>query len=283
MTRDMKEIFEHYRKVEVQGKSIWIPRPVKINRFEPVERSDLLNLAMAAWMSVDGLPPMNFRLYGPPGSGKNSLIYHLARILGQDLYIVNGHQELGPEDIACSAVMNSGQRIEYIASGIFAAALCGGIAFFDEIGKAPTSALDPLASLLDDRRSLTSVIAGIHLNAHPDFFFCAALNEDEEQGLGLPGFIDERTRPAIHIDYPLPAIMEKILRAHLSSAADAWFRVYLKNFRNGESPRVAISTLGYAYRMAAREGNAAPSPHKMKAYLKIAMEHIQPNGQGEEK
>jgi MoxR-like ATPase len=196
--------------------------------------------------------------------------------LGQqwDLYIINGHQELGPEDIACSATMTSSQTIEYVASPLFAAMLRGGICFFDEIGKAPTSALDPLASALDDRRTLTSVLAGIHLKAQDDFLFCAALNEDEEEALGLPEFIDERTRPAIRVGHPPPEVMDRILRAHLKTAADKWFEVFLKHFNKGLSPRGAITLLSYAYRLSLLAGNPKPGERQIRDYLKRARDEV---------
>ena len=170
--------------------------------------------------------------------------------------------------------MTSQQTIEYVASALFAAMLRGGICFFDEIGKAPISALDPLASVLDDRRSLTSVLAGIHLRAHPDFLFCAALNQNEEEGLGLPGFIDERTRPAIKVGYPARPILEQIVRAHLPMAADSWFKLFVDLFPEEMSPRTANKLLGYAYRLAVLDDNLRPSARQIKRYLKQAHRQV---------
>ena len=266
--------FSHYERVELEGKIIRVPYPVAIPRPVLEDRPDLITRGLAAWLNIADLPPLNFRLYGPPGSGKNALVYQLAQTLGKDLYIINGHQELGPEDVACSATMTAQQSIEYVASPLFAAMLRGGICFFDEIGKAPTAALDPLASVLDDRRTLTSVLAGIHLKAHSEFLFCAALNQDEEEGLGLPGFIDERTRPAIKVDYPAAAIMERILRIHLPNAGDAWFKVFLSKYQKGISPRGIITLLSYAFRLSQQEGNQHPSPRQIKAYMGRAFQEV---------
>jgi MoxR-like ATPase len=260
----------HYERVELEGKMVRLPDPAAIPSPELVVREALLNRTLAAWLKLDGQPPLNFRLYGPPGSGKNALVYQLAQTLGKPLYIINGHQELGPEDIACSATMTSLQTIEYVASPLFAAMLRGGICFFDEIGKAPISALDPLASVLDDRRSLTSVLAGIHLQAHPDFLFCAALNQSEEEGLGLPGFIDERTRPAILVDFPPAQVLEDILRGHLNKAPNAWFKVFMTYFVDGLSPRRAIKVMSYAYRLSLMDGHGRPGARQIKSYLKQA-------------
>lgn len=258
-----------YECQEIEGKRVLVPLPVTIPRIEFVERQDVIEKALAAWMTIEGLAPLHFRLYGPPGVGKNAIVYRLAQLLGKDLYIINGHEELDAEDIACTAVMGSRNEIEYVASPIFAAVRRGGICFFDEIGKAPTAALDPLASLLDDRRSLTSVLAGIQLRATVDFLFCAALNEDEEEGLGLPGFIDERTRPAIHVGYPSGDILGKILRSHYPMAVDTWFRAFLHEYKDETvSARCAITSIGYAYRMALRDGNTDLGEKEVVEYLR---------------
>lgn len=262
--------FSHYRRIELEGKIVCVPKPAEIPQFRIVERDDLLNRCLAAWLTIDGLPPLNFRLYGPPGSGKNALVYQLARYLGRDLYILNGHKELGPENVACYPVVTASQSIEYVASPIIGAMYYGGIAFFDEIGKAPSSALDPLASLLDDRRTLNSVLAGIHFKAHPDFLFCAALNQNEEVGLGLPDFIEERTSPAILVDYPSDRILKDILKTHLPTTADSWFEIFLKDFKGELSPRAAISVLGYAFRLSMLENRLQPSMREIKNYIERA-------------
>ena len=272
-----EELFQNYERVEIQGKSIWIPYSVNIPQGPFVGRADIMEKALAAWTSLDGLLPLNFRLYGPPGVGKNAIVYELARILKKDLYIINGHEELGPEDIACSATMTSKNTIEYVASPLFAAMLRGGIFFFDEIGKAPTSALDPLASVLDERRTLSSVLAGIHLKANDDFLFCAALNQDEEEGIGLPGFIDERTRPAIYVGYPKATELEAILKAQLPMLGKQWIEVFILEFKDKElSPRTAINLLSYAFRLYKNSNQTTKQVKKseIKRYLEIAYKDI---------
>ena len=272
-----EELFQNYERVEIQGKSIWIPYPVNIPQGPFVGRADIIEKALAAWTSLDGLLPLNFRLYGPPGVGKNAIVYELARILKKDLYIINGHEELGPEDIACSATMTSKNTIEYVASPLFAAMLRGGIFFFDEIAKAPTSALDPLASVLDERRTLSSVLAGIHLKANDDFLFCAALNQDEEEGIGLPAFIDERTRPAIYVGYPTATELEAILKAQLPMLGKLWIEVFVLQFKDKEfSPRTAINLLSYAFRLYKNSNQIAKQVKKseIKRYVEIAYKDI---------
>ncbi len=275
LENNQEEKFLNYERIQFEGKWLWVPSPVELPIRRIIDRDDIMEKALAAWARLDGLPPLNFRFYGPHGTGKNAIVYRLAQLLKKDLYIINGHEELGPEDIACSATMTSSQTIEYVASPLFAAMLRGGICFFDEIGKAPSRALAPLASVLDDRRTLTSVLAGIHLKAHQDFLFCAALNEDEEGGFGLPGFIDERTRPAIYVGCPDVSTLEKILRSHLPGASNLWFTVFLEELRDKEiSPRVAIILLSYAYRLSRADGRGLTRRH-IRGFLRRAWEDLE--------
>lgn len=254
--------FDHYERFEIGGKIVWVPGPVNIPEFRFVGREEIIEKALSAWAEFDGQSPLNFRFYGPPGVGKNAIVYELARILKKDLYIINGHEELGPEDIACSATMTSRNTIEYVASPFFAGMLKGGIVFFDEIGKAPPGALNPLASVLDDRRTLTSVLAGIRLKAHEGFRFCAALNETEEGG-GLPPFLDERTRPAIHVGYPSLQEMQGILESRFSGPHDQWIKVFLSEFNSpGMSARNVIKLLEYATRLYANKNRGGGKPTK---------------------
>ncbi len=276
--------FQNYERLEIEGKAVWVPYPVRIPEFSFVGREGIIERALAAWTGFDSLVPLNFRLYGPPGTGKNAIVYELSRILNKDLYIINGHQELGPEDIACSATMTSKNTVEYVASPLFAAMLRGGICFFDEIGKAPQAALDPLASVLDDRRTLTSVLAGIHLKSDERFLFCAALNEIEEEGTGLPGFIDERTMPAIYVGYPPVQEMEEILNNRLGLMAGLWSKVFISEFKDKVlSPRTAVILLEYAYRLYKIKNGNSPilTEKEIKEYLCRAYRDIDARGKHE--
>jgi midasin (ATPase involved in ribosome maturation) len=227
-------------------------------------------MALAAWMRVDGLKPLGFRLFGPPGVGKNMIVYQLARMLNKDLYMVNGNAELSPEDIACSARIASTGEIEYVASPLFAAMLRGGIFFFDEIAKAPPAALNPLASVLDDRRTLSSGLASIRLEAHEEFRFCAALNEDEETTGRLPQFLEERLNPAIYVGIPSAETLKQILASVFPQADETWIDIYLAAFwKEDISPREAVTHLQFARALAAR-GNSPDTERKIREYLRKA-------------
>lgn len=257
-----------YEIIQIDQKKIWVPLPDKIENHKFIDRPKIIEQALAAWMPFDNLPPLNFQLYGPPGSGKNAIVYELARILNKDLYILNGHDELSAEDIACTPIMTSSKTIEYVASPLFAAMLRGGIFFFDEIGKAPPNALSPLSSVLDQRRTLHSVMAGIKLKAHKDFLFCAALNEREQGVNGLPDYIDERLSPSIYVCYPDFDILKQILKINMPANVNKWINVFLDEFKNDNlSPRMAIKTLTFAYKLAKKQGKKKLNAKEIRNFL----------------
>jgi len=251
---------ESYEEIEIQGKKVKIPPPEDVSEvvdYQFIGREEIIEFALSAWAKVDRIKPFNFRLCGPPGSGKNAIVYELARMLKKDLYIISGNDEFGPEDIACTATMESGNKINYVGSPLFAAMLKGGICFFDEMGKVPSRALATLASVLDARRRITSTLAAISFRAHEEFLFCAALNTEEE-GIGLPGFIDQRTRPAFYVGYPSVSEMEGILKTHMPPASELWIRVFIERFKDSELPvRNAIQILGLAHKLYMTDSDMA--------------------------
>ena len=55
---------------------------------------------------------------GEPGEGKNRLVYELARQCRRPLFIMQGHEDLTPEDMACSVRFrdDDSRGMEYVAS-----------------------------------------------------------------------------------------------------------------------------------------------------------------------
>jgi MoxR-like ATPase len=272
----MEKHFSSYEKMEMAGRTILVPGPDRIEGFDLVGRGDEINKALAAWSTFDDIPALHFRFYGPPGVGKNAIVNELAKVLNKDLYIMNGNEDMRAEDIACTPVQASNGEIHYVASPLFAAMLRGSIFFFDEIGKAPKSALDPLASVLDERLTLTSVMAGIRLKAKPGFLFCAALNDIEEDGIGLPGFLDERTRPAIYVRYQSMQEIETILKSRKPMIPEVWAEGLVSEFHNIPlSAREAINMLQYAHNKFKREKEGQkPSKTQIKNYLNFVFPEV---------
>jgi len=284
MPNQTRRQIRNHEKIRIEGKCIHLPPPAPIPKTGLAGRDEILTKALAAWTKLDDRPPLHFRLYGSPGVGKNAIVYELARVLKKDVYIINGHNELGAEDIACTATVNSRNMIEYVASPLFAGMYHGGIVFFDEIGKASSSALDPLASVLDDRRELASVLAGVQIKAHEDFLFCAALNDTEEEGAGLPSFLDERTRPAIKVGYPPLSELTQILEMQYPTITERWFSVLFSEFDAAHlSPRRALTLLGYANRLykAQHRNSQKPAKKTIRHCLRQALDEVAPIDTGD--
>ncbi len=58
-----------------------------------------------------------------------------------------------------------------------------------------------LAPLLDHRRYVESLVAGIRIPAHSDFRFATTMNEDAST-YEIPEYIHSRLMPQIYIDFP---------------------------------------------------------------------------------
>lgn len=271
-----REIEQSYEEVRIGGNRVFLPPPDRVPADPFVGRRDLIEQARTAWCTLDGSPPQHFRLWGPPGTGKNGLVYELSRILEKELYIIEGNDDLRVEDIACIPTVDpeNTSRLRYNGSPLFAAMLRGGIAFFDEIGKVPHGTLSRLASVLDRRRTLTSETAAIRIKAASGFLFCAALNEDEETGIGLPDYISERTVPAIYVGNPSMEEMKIILKNQTSGRSEAWIRGFVSLFKDSHvSPRVAIELIRNAtklYKM--RQGSKSAERLTQKTVSKYLRE-----------
>jgi MoxR-like ATPase len=253
------------------------PTPVPaITRF--VGRQRELQLCRAAWgISEDGTrllsdaAPLHFRLEGSPGCGKNEIVYELARHLRLPLYTIQGHEEVTPEDLSLLLVPQIGSSsagnvpLTLRASPLATALLTGGLFFFDEINRVPPRALSPLASVLDSRSSIYSAMTGLHLTAlsteaAAGFRFCCALNPQlSDPGRGvLPEYIEERTLPAIQVDYLPLSDLNQILRENLPVSNDdmeaweAWFR---RKSGRRLSVRHALTIMRYSRSLQAARGS----------------------------
>lgn len=194
---------QDYEKVVVGKKLVWPRRPYVPSSEIPLEfvgREEELRLIQSAWIAWPWSQPLLPILVGPPGCGKNRMVYELAKLMGLPLYICQGYDNITAEDLACTLLQADEGRIEYMISTLATAMLAGGICFIDEIGKFPGKALTLLASVLDDRRYLDLELIGERIEPHPHFRFIAATNSDDLEA--LPEYIRSRLFPVVRIDKP---------------------------------------------------------------------------------
>ena len=58
-----------------------------------------------------------------------------------------------------------------------------------------------MAPLLDHRRYVESLVAGVKISAHGDFRFVTTMNEDAST-YEIPEYIHSRLMPQIYVDFP---------------------------------------------------------------------------------
>lgn len=199
---------------EISGVTLHLGEPDHL-KARWVGQDDLLTQLMAAWLVIDeGDLPLNPRLLGKPGVGKTTLAYAAAKRLDQEVYIMQATMDTRPEDLIVLPVVGEDQRIRYVASPLVTAMLRGGVLILDEGNRMSEKSWASLAPLLDARRYVESLVAGVKIEAHPDFRFVATMNEDSST-YELPEYIHSRLQPQIFVDFPARDEEFLILRENL--------------------------------------------------------------------
>jgi len=167
-----------------------------------VGRRDLVRQVLAAWLLVEeDDQPLNPRLVGRPGVGKTTLAYAAASELERPVWLYQATMDTRPEDLLVTPVLGPEGSIRYSASPLVTAMLLGGICILDEGNRMSEKSWASLAPLLDGRRYVESVVAGIKVTAHADFRFCVTMNDDAST-FDIPEYIHSRLQPQILIDFP---------------------------------------------------------------------------------
>jgi MoxR-like ATPase len=188
-------------KVTIDGVELQLSEPDEIPMFW-VGREDLITQVLASWLVIGRNDfPLNPRLVGKPGVGKTTLAYHAGRSLGRPVYLYQATMDTRPEDLIVTPVLSDAGRIKYMASPVVSAMVKGGVAVIDEGNRMSEKSWASLAPLMDNRRYVESVVAGIKIRAHADFRLCTTMNDDAST-FELPEYIHSRLQPRIYIDFP---------------------------------------------------------------------------------
>jgi MoxR-like ATPase len=135
--------------------------------------------------------------------------------------------------------------------------LTGGVCVLDEGNRMNEKSWASLAPLLDHRRYVESVVAGITIKAHADFRVCVTMNEDEST-YEVPDYILSRLQPTLGLGFPSREDEMAILKYHLPFARPELLALTVEFLQKAHelkldfSPRDGINLLRYAIKRMAQ-------------------------------
>jgi len=218
-------------KVVIEGVELNLTQPDDVP-LKWVGQPELVTQVLAAWMVIgDEDLPLNPRLVGKPGVGKTTLAYHSGRMMKRPVYLFQATMDTRPEDLIVTPVISEMGKVRYMASPVVSAMIKGGVAVIDEGNRMSEKSWASLAPLMDSRRYVESVVAGIKIRAHNDFRLCTTMNDDAST-FELPEYIHSRLQPQIFIDFPEREDELMILKSNLPFADDEVLE-YIVDFLQG--------------------------------------------------
>jgi len=259
----------------IDGVTLHLARP--ITEVPPwIGQREVLLQLLAAWSCFSGDDvPLNPRLLGKPGVGKTTLACAAARELGLEIFIVQATTDTRPEDLLVTPVLAPDGGVRYMASPLVSAMVRGGVCILDEGNRMSEKSWASLAPLLDHRRSVDSVVAGVTIPAPPDFRFVTTMNDDAST-YELPEYIHSRLMPQIFIDFPEEDEERAIIRAQVGGVDDNVLEYVLGFLQAAHladlrySVRDGLNIARYAMKLIHRN-EAADAKDAVDTALKLAL------------
>ncbi len=262
-------------RITLDGVEIFLGKPVDDSPPWVGQREVLLQL-LAAWARIEEQDlPLNPRLLGKPGVGKTTLACAAARELGLDIYMMQATMDTRPEDLVISPVLAPGGGIRYMASPLVSAVVTGGALVLDEGNRMSEKSWASLAPLLDHRRYVESLVAGIRIPAHPEFRFVTTMNEDAST-YEVPEYIHSRLMPQIYVDFPEEDEERQILTAQVPFAESEVVDYVLAFLRQAHerdlryTARDGINLVRYAMKVLKRR-EAADARQAVQTALRLTL------------
>ena len=205
------------RMMVVDQVNLRLAQPVRANQ-DWIGDRELLHQLLACWLVIDDCDlPLSPRIIGLPGLGKTTLAMSAAKERKQDFYIFQSTADTRPEDLLITPVISESGSLSYQASPLVTAMLTGGICLLDEANRMNEKSWASLASLLDHRRTVDSIVAGVQVRANENFRCCVTMNEDAST-YEVPDYMMSRLQPCLKVEFPTRDHELAILRYHLPFA-----------------------------------------------------------------
>ena len=207
-----------------------------------IGQDESLRQLLACWIVVDDKDlPLAPRVLGVPGIGKTTLAIAAAAARKQELFIYQCTADTRPEDLLVTPVLADDGRIKYHASPLVTAMIRGGVCLLDEGNRMNEKSWASLAPLLDHRRYVESIVAGITIPAHADFR-CAVTMNDDESTFEIPDYILSRLQPSLALEPPNRDDELAILKYHLPFANDDMLALTVDFLQQAHALKLDFST-----------------------------------------
>ncbi len=258
MKDDVKSSETHNQKVTIGGVQLTLSQPDS-SEVTWIGQSEILKQVLACWLVVAEKDlPLSPRITGMPGIGKTTLAMVGARIRRQPLYIFQCTADTRPEDLLVTPVLSEAGKISYHASPLVTAMIQGGICILDEGNRMNEKSWASLAPLLDHRRYVESIIAGIQVHAHKEFRAAVTMNSDEST-FEIPDYILSRLQPTLRLEMPSHEDELAILKYHLPFAEEDLLNMTVHFLQRAHqldldfSPRDGLHILQYALKRLSQD------------------------------
>ena len=210
-------------QVAIDGVSLTLSQPDR-SAGHWIGQDESLRQLLACWIVVDEKDlPLAPRVLGVPGIGKTTLAIAAAAAREQELYIYQCTADTRPEDLLVTAMIR------------------GGVCLLDEGNRMNEKSWASLAPLLDHRRYVESIVAGITIPAHADFR-CAVTMNDDESTFEIPDYILSRLQPTLTLEAPNRDDELAILKYHLPFANDDMLALTVDFLQQAHALKLDFST-----------------------------------------
>src|SRR3954454_14939439 len=244
--------------VQIQGVNLHLSQPHDVQQ-QWIGQKEILKQLLACWLVVDEKDlPLTPRLIGSPGIGKTTLGMAGAQTRKQELFIYQCTADTRPEDLLVTPVLAENGKIAYHASPLVTAMITGAVCILDEGNRMNEKSWASLAPLLDHRRYVESIVAGISIMAHTDFRCAVTMNQDDST-YEIPDYILSRLQPTLKLGFPNRRDEKAILKYHLPFAGEQLLDLTVEFLQQAHelkldfSPRDGVNLLRYAIKRMSQD------------------------------